>query len=156
MLKMLLFVFLMLFYLFVFSLRSLFPLTKSSLSSKPNTPTKSLTISSTPISSTEPVSASYSTFSSPSIELNISSSKRLSLESLFSNKQKSSKANIPLLSPSSSQWRSFLFFFFYIFCIIFLWSIYYSVIVLLAYVKYWYCIFAKTIFSFVNFFLSYI
>jgi hypothetical protein len=103
MLKMLLFVFLMLFYLFVFSLRSLFPLTKSSLSSKPNTPTKSLTISSTPISSTEPVSASYSTFSSPSIELNISSSKRLSLESLFSNKQKSSKANIPLLSPSSSQ-----------------------------------------------------
>jgi hypothetical protein len=61
-----------------------------------------------------------------------------------------------LLSPSSSQWRSFLFFFFYIFCIIFLWSIYYSVIVLLAYVKYWYCIFAKTIFSFVNFFLSYI
>jgi len=100
MLKLLLSVILMLFYLFVFSLRSLFPLTKSS---KQGTPVKSLTIPSTPVTSTVTVSQSYSTFSSPSIESNVSSSKRLSLESLFSNNQKPSKANIPLLSPLSSQ-----------------------------------------------------
>jgi len=95
---MLLSVFLMLFYLFVFSLRSLFPSTKSPLSLKQNTPVKSITIP-----STVTVSQSYSTFSSPSVEPNISSSKRLSIESIFSNNQKTSKADIPLLSPPSSQ-----------------------------------------------------
>jgi hypothetical protein len=95
MLKLLLSVILMLFYLFVSSLRSLFPSTKSS---KQGTPVKSLTIP-----STITVSQSYSTFSSPSIESNVSSSKRLSLESLFSNTRKTSKADIPLLSPASSQ-----------------------------------------------------
>jgi hypothetical protein len=100
---MLLSVFLMLFYLFVFSLRSLFPSTKSPLSLKQNTPVKSITIPSTPIASTVTVSQSYSTFSSPAVEPNISSLKRLSIESIFSNNQKTSKADIPLLSPPSSQ-----------------------------------------------------
>lgn len=38
----------------------------------------------------------------------------------------------------------------HILCIIFLWFIYYFVVVMLAYVKYWYCICAE--FFFVNFF----
>lgn len=73
----------MLFYLFVSSLRSLFPSTKSTLSIKPNT------------SSTEIADVSSSPSTQPS--------KRLSFESLFSSNPKTPKANIPLLSPPSSQ-----------------------------------------------------
>jgi hypothetical protein len=89
----------MLFYLFVSSLRSLFPSTKPTLPLNQDTPVKSLTTSPMPITST----VSFSTSSSPSVQLNISPSKRFSLESIFSNNHKPSKPNIPLLSPPSSQ-----------------------------------------------------
>ncbi|CAF1494502.1 unnamed protein product [Adineta steineri] len=79
-----------------FCLRSLFPKLKQSPSIKHNISTQSLTSSPT-------VKQSYSTFSSPSIESNISStSKRFSVENLFSNNQKTPKTNIPILSPPSS------------------------------------------------------
>jgi len=77
-----------------YCIRSLFPSAKPRLSLKQTTPVKLLTTPSTPIT----VSQSYSEFSSPSVQ-----SKRFSLESLFSTNRKSSKANVPLLSPPSSQ-----------------------------------------------------
>jgi len=87
----------MLFCLFVSSLRSLFPSTKQISSLQANI---SVQLSTTP---SENASRSYSTFSSPSVQSNISSPKRFSIENLFSNNRKTPKANVPLLSPPSSQ-----------------------------------------------------
>ncbi len=114
--------FLMLFCLFVSSLRSLFPSTKQISSLEANTPVQ---LSTTP-SSPENASRSYSTFSSPSVQSNILSPKRFSLENLFSNNRKTPKANVPLLSPPSSQWKNrFSNIFLHSLCSIFLWFIYY-------------------------------
>jgi hypothetical protein len=63
-----------------------------------STPVASVTKPPTPVSSSIAVNQSYSTFSSPSIQPNSPSSKRL-----FGSDRKSSKTNIPLLSPPASE-----------------------------------------------------
>ncbi|CAF2372564.1 unnamed protein product [Rotaria sp. Silwood2] len=83
-------------------LRSLFPPTKQSASFKKNTPVKSLATSSTLLTSNVSVSRSYSTFSSPYVELGLSSSQRISIGSIFNNNRQISGTKIPLLSSPSS------------------------------------------------------
>ncbi len=129
--------FLMLFCLFVSSLRSLFPSTKQISSLQANTPVQ---LSITP-SSSENASRSYSTFSSPTVQSNISSPKRFSIENLFSANRKTPKANVPLLSPPSSQWKkkdSPIFF--STVCVVFFYDLFtiliLFVVIMLAYVKY--------------------
>ncbi|CAF2882008.1 unnamed protein product [Rotaria sp. Silwood2] len=80
-------------------LRSLFPLSKNPSPSEPNTPIES----STPISSAITIDQSFSTSLSTSITSNSSSSKRLSVGSLFGYNRKPSKTNMPLLSPPPSE-----------------------------------------------------
>ncbi|CAF0796513.1 unnamed protein product [Rotaria sp. Silwood1] len=84
-------------------LRVLFPPTKQSSSLKKNTPIKLLATPSTRITSNVPVSRSYSTFSSPSVEPNLSSSQQISIGSLFNINRKMSETKIPLLSSASSK-----------------------------------------------------
>jgi hypothetical protein len=87
--------FLWLSYLFDFSLRSFFPLSRKSSPLEQTTPV----VTSTPIpSKITTANQSYSTFSSPSIQPNSPQSK-----SFFGSNRKSSKTNIPLLSPPASE-----------------------------------------------------
>lgn len=85
---------------FVFSLRSLFPLSKKSPTLEQQIP---FVTPQTPVSTIN-LSQSYSTFSSPSVSTaNVSLSKRFSLDHVFSRSRKSSRATLPLLSPPASE-----------------------------------------------------
>jgi len=93
------FCFVLLDYLFVCSLRSLFPSSRKSSISEQNTPSGSSTMPITSTPSSINVSRTYSTFSSPSIQPNDSISTGISTK----NRKTTLKTNIPLLSPPASK-----------------------------------------------------
>ncbi|CAF1214344.1 unnamed protein product [Adineta steineri] len=87
-----------------FCLRSIFPMSKKSSSPfEQHSPIESSVIPSTPIPLTLPVNQTYSACASPSIHSNASTSRRLSVDSLFGSQRKSNKPSFPLLSPPPSE-----------------------------------------------------